>query len=86
MSKTVTPEIGKFYTMSACKRASGDRSWIGYVWEVMASNFAAVTIQAINPRHSCWKGSPSVVDVSEFDFTEATPRMVELARLEEAKK
>jgi hypothetical protein len=65
------PLVGHHYTMSAMKRI-GDRSWIGVIWKVLESNGkAAVIIDPFARGEYSFGKEPSVVDVSEFDWTPA---------------
>lgn len=74
-NETTRPQEGKFYTMSAMKRI-GDRSYIGHVWEIISVNEHAAMIKNVDVTG--WTGTEQrLVDIGEFDFTEATPQMVQ---------
>jgi hypothetical protein len=67
-------EIGKVYTISACRR-TGDRSYIGTLWRVTGMNETTVVVvsldAALRPNDDYWHGKPHILDKREREFTPA---------------
>jgi hypothetical protein len=61
---------GAFYVLGACKR-TGDRSYIGHIWEVVEATETHAVIKSLTPTSYGW-GKPQLVLVEEFDWADGS--------------
>lgn len=67
------PKKGGIYTMSR-SAVAGDRSWVGYFWEVLGVNYPVALIR--DPEAQRCNGyrfgkKPMLVEIDDFGWTEA---------------